>query len=701
MKGSTCSGARLLVLVSLLCLLSVAGPAGAAQPSGSGGSLGRPSAASPQGTTTPLRPTLSWTKVSGASSYDIQILRGRELTRFFYGHTGTSRHLLNPLPANVVLTWRVRARAGGSTGSWSAGKKFIVSPPPPITPSRTITSSTPEFQWGKLRGATTYDCVVLGTGARLVKSGLTAQAWRFGRALPTNTPLVWRVRGRNADGKGVWSRDVTFKVVPDAPSLTIAANDRSKTYGHALALGHSAFTTTGLRPGDSVSSVTLSSAGAGTSAGVRGSPYAIVPSDASGSGLGKYAITYVGGSLTVGRRALTVGGVVAEDKSYDGATAAAVDFAGASLSGVIDGDVVRIDSSACSASFGSASVGVAKPVTVSGVTLRGADAGNYTVGQPAGLHADITARRLTIVGAVAGDKFYDGTAATTVDYSGAGLRGVIGADVVSIRSSGSSADFDSASVGAGKPVTVRGVTLGGADAGNYTVSQPGGLTADIVLPITAVNSSTAPLQGRASSASCFIPSGTAAGDLVFAVVQAQDRWSPIPPLGPTVGDWTKIGDYSYAAAISGTTRYFYHALYYLHVGASVPWHDVWDFFPAYLDNISVTNTTYRGATLDAASNVPYTTADTSLTAGSVTPAGGGEGLLFVGGAYGASGPDTVSVSVAPAGFTTDVNVSSNEFLGYFALANDPQTTAAATGAKSATLTTSTGLKHAWLVTLKP
>ena len=59
------------------------------------------------------------------------------------------------------------------------------------------------------------------------------------------------------------------------------------------------------------------------------------------------------------------------------------------------------------------------------------------------------------------------------------------------------------------------------------------------------------------------------------------------------------------------------------------------------------------------------------------------------------------MSTAPAGFTTDVNVSSNNYLGYLALANDPQTSTAASGAKTATLTTSTDLKHAWLIALKP
>ena len=102
--------AGLLLLALTLCLIGDVAQARAAAPTGKGSGLGRPTARSPKGTTTPLRPTLSWTKVRGASSYDLQILQGNKLKRFFNGHRGTSRHLLNALPANVGLTWRVRAR---------------------------------------------------------------------------------------------------------------------------------------------------------------------------------------------------------------------------------------------------------------------------------------------------------------------------------------------------------------------------------------------------------------------------------------------------------------------------------------------------------------------------------------------------------------------------------------------------------------
>src|SRR5205823_5184915 len=118
-----------------------------------------------------------------------------------------------------------------------------------------------------------------------------------------------------------------------------------------------------------------------------------------------------------------------------------------------------------------------KPVTVLGVTLSGADAGNYTVSQPTGLTVNITAKNLTISGAVANNKEYDGTTTATVSFSGASLVGVVSGDAVSINAPRSSAPFADKTVANGKPVTVLGVTLAGTDAGNYTVSQPSGLTA--------------------------------------------------------------------------------------------------------------------------------------------------------------------------------------------------------------------------------
>ena len=97
-------------------------------------------------------------------------------------------------------------------------------------------------------------------------------------------------------------------------------------------------------------------------------------------------------------------------------------------------------------------------MTVSGRDALGGDAGNYTVCQPSGLTADITAKNLTINGAVANNKQYDGNTTATVDFTSATWY-VVSGDMVSINSSGYSASFATKTVGNGKPVTVTGVAL--------------------------------------------------------------------------------------------------------------------------------------------------------------------------------------------------------------------------------------------------
>ena len=200
----------------------------------------------------------------------------------------------------------------------------------------------------------------------------------------------------------------------------------------------------------------------------------------SGGDAGNYTVSQPSGlTADITAKNLTISGAVANNKQYDGNTTATVDFTSASLAVVVSGDSVSINSSGYSASFATKTVANGKPVTVIGVTLSGGDAGNYTVSQPTGLTADITARNLTISGAVADNKQYDGNTTATVDFSSASLAVVVSGDSVTINSSGYSASFATKTVANGKPVTVTGVTLSGGDAGNYTVSQPTGLTADI------------------------------------------------------------------------------------------------------------------------------------------------------------------------------------------------------------------------------
>lgn len=109
-------------------------------------------------------------------------------------------------------------------------------------------------------------------------------------------------------GNSIWlpaaAVDASIDVSP--ASLAIKANDRVKAYGQTATFAGTEFTASGLVQSDSVTSVTLSSAGAASTAAVG--TYDVVASGAVGTGLGNYTISYYNGTLTVsGGSATTLG----------------------------------------------------------------------------------------------------------------------------------------------------------------------------------------------------------------------------------------------------------------------------------------------------------------------------------------------------------------------------------------------------------
>src|SRR5207249_3200287 len=219
-------------------------------------------------------------------------------------------------------------------------------------------------------------------------------------------------------------------------------------------------------------------------------------------------------------------------KVYDRTVTATPNTGSAALVGIISGDTVTLNSGSAAGTFASAGIGTAKTVTVSGLTLGGADAGNYSLTQPT-TTADITAKALTVSGITASNKLYDRTATATLNAGSATLVGVVSGDTVTLGAGSASGSFASGAVGTAKVVTVSGLTLGGADAGNYSLTQPT-TTADItakaltVSGITATNkvydrTATAPLNtgsaalvGVISGDAVTLNSGSAAGTFASA-----------------------------------------------------------------------------------------------------------------------------------------------------------------------------------------
>ncbi|MCP1645698.1 filamentous hemagglutinin family protein [Pseudomonas citronellolis] len=197
---------------------------------------------------------------------------------------------------------------------------------------------------------------------------------------------------------------------------------------------------------------------AGNDKAVSGSGIAL-----SGSEAGNYSFDTTAqiGAADISRKVLTGTADVA-DKVYDGTTNAQLGNIG--LVGVVAGDEGKVAGSGAG-SFADKNAGSDKSVSGSGVALSGAEAGNYSFDTTAQIgNADITRKVLTGTADVA-DKVYDGN--TNAQLSKVGLVGVVAGDEGKVVGIGSTGSFADKNAGNDKSVSGSGITLAGAEAGNY------------------------------------------------------------------------------------------------------------------------------------------------------------------------------------------------------------------------------------------
>lgn len=184
-------------------------------------------------------------------------------------------------------------------------------------------------------------------------------------------------------------------------------------------------------------------------------------------------------AITVAQKEVTISGITAANKEYDGSTTA-TPTGTAVINGKVGSDDVTV--TAGTATFADKNVGTGKTVTFTGYSLSGADAGNYNLkAQPASVTANITAKVVKLTGGInATDRSY------VKDNKTVGLTkgtltfdGLVSGETldVNIPTTGTISD---AKVGAYN-VTYSGVTLadGTGNASNYKLVGP--------LPTVTVN----------------------------------------------------------------------------------------------------------------------------------------------------------------------------------------------------------------------
>ncbi|GAA0529921.1 filamentous hemagglutinin family protein [Rhizomicrobium palustre] len=297
--------------------------------------------------------------------------------------------------------------------------------------------------------------------------------------LDSGNTAIWNATYDTMAPEGIEASGNRYLFVKQ-PTLTITTTDLSKTYGSSIGSALSdAYKIAGYDGGltgvylaDTAASVfsgtpIISSLGAG--AGAKAGSYTVNAAQGSIVLLNGYALSAQNnGVLTVDPKVLTAALTGVVTKIYDGTTAASLMNGNYVLSGIVGRDAVSVANT--SGSFADKNAGSGKTITVSGLTLSGADAGNYVLSVTS-VSGDIGAiTPATLNAALTGSvtKVYDATTLAALANGNYVLTGVIGKDIV-VLNNPASGSFDSKNVGQGKTITVNGLALSGEDAGNYVL----------------------------------------------------------------------------------------------------------------------------------------------------------------------------------------------------------------------------------------
>ena len=356
-------------------------------------------------------------------------------------------------------------------------------PAGPVTVTALTTSSTTPTIAGTATVASGEALTVVVAGVQystlsslaVIRNG---NSW----SLTLTTPLslgTYDVAATITNANGFTLSDVTLNelvISAQVTTLTVGgsftAND--KVYdGSITATGTTAgLTLLGVNGGDSVTIASATLAFATAAAGTART-VSITAITLGGTHANSYTVNLTGAPTTtaaITQRAATVTGISVAPKVYDGSLTASV--TGTAAYGNLAPAETFPVSGTPMATFATKVIGSATPVTITGYAAPSA---NYTVTQPTGLGASITARPLTLGGSLtATSRPFDGTTAAVIATNALTLTPVVTGDTVSLTTV--TATFVDAAVGTAKPVSITAATIGGASAGNYTVSVTGAPT---------------------------------------------------------------------------------------------------------------------------------------------------------------------------------------------------------------------------------
>jgi filamentous hemagglutinin family protein len=332
-------------------------------------------------------------------------------------------------------------------------------------------------------GSATFANKNVGTGKKVSVTGIAATGTDAGDYTLTNTTAT------------------TSANVTPLP-ITVTAIGANKVYNGTTA-DTVTLSSAGIISGDVVHFADASATFSGKNVGT-GLTVTVAGITDSGSGASNYTLINTSTTTTANITPLAIKVTAAgTNEVYNGTTLDAVTL---SSTGILSGDIVGFTDS--SATFGNKNVGTGKTVTVSGISLTGANAGDYTANATATTTASITPKPITVT-ATGVNKVYNGTTADPVILSSSG---VIAGDTVTFTDT--SATFPSKNVGTGLTVTVLGIGEKGANASDYTLLNTTATTTANITPATLTYTATPKtiVDGKAISGLTGTVKGFVTGD---------------------------------------------------------------------------------------------------------------------------------------------------------------------------------------------
>jgi hypothetical protein len=261
----------------------------------------------------------------------------------------------------------------------------------------------------------------------------------------------------------------SLRITPKA--LNVVGAQTTAVYNAATQTN--TYTTTGLQGTDAISIT-----GSASARNVSTTNDALGVAFTSGAA-SNYTTTITDGFLKITPAIISVSGITAADKVYNGNTTASLSLGSVTTGGVLSTDSVTVNTASLTGAFTDKNAG-SQTVVISGISLSGPDAANYQLsgGTTATTTATITPKTLTVAG----------TSLTTT-YNG-GVQS-LAAPVVDGLVTGDNVTIGGNASGTNAGAYTASYTAAGTDAGNYSLVSPSAATLTVnkaALVVTADNS---------------------------------------------------------------------------------------------------------------------------------------------------------------------------------------------------------------------